>query len=416
MSFYIALVNSIIALIMMVYNWRINRNSIFLSLLILFLSSYVMAGYVVTYSQSRFSIAVAFGHFAPLWYLSPPLLYLYIRGTLKDRFKLHVWDLFHLIPFMISLVGLFPYLISPFEEKLRFADEIIKNINAPKYIRTNWILSFEINLLLRPLLMMAYALVSFVLIIKQIRVYALSSSVPKMQWQFIRKWMLLITCTLFLISVPSLLLSFFYILNNEISASLVRNNLLYYMIDLSQLLLLVVLFLFPQIIYGLPIIRTSDEKVIDGQDSPDSLLNYQEKAQQSNVNYAQLGSLDPDPFYDLGQKILRLMEQEKPYVNVDFSLDDLAEMLKVPKHHLYYCFQNILNKKFTTLRTEYRIEYSKKLLSVADFRRVTLDSVGRDAGFASKSTFYNTFKSSVGCSPGEYARVNNRLDFKDFSE
>lgn len=377
-----------------------------------------MVGYIVTYSQSRFWIAVAFGHFAPLWYLSPPLLYLYVRGTLKDRVKLDVWDLFHVFPFMISLVGLFPYLISPFKEKLIFADEIIKNINAPKYIKTNWILSFEMNLLLRPLLMMTYAIVCIIFIIKEIRIISLSTYFPRLQWRFMNKWLLLLTCTLFLISVPSLLLSIYYIFSNEVSASLVRNNLFYNMIDVSQMLLLVILFLFPQIIYGLPIIKTSVNKIDDENLLiQETMRSFQGRSQQSNLNYAQVGSIDPDPVYELGQSILKVMAEEKPYLNVDFSMDDLAKILKVPKHHLYYCFQNILFTKFTTMRTEYRIEYAKKLLAEADFRRVTLDSVGRDAGFASKSAFYNTFKSSVGCSPGEYARLNNnQSDLKYFNQ
>jgi AraC-like DNA-binding protein len=190
------------------------------------------------------------------------------------------------------------------------------------------------------------------------------------------------------------------------------------MIDVSQMLLLVILFLFPQIIYGLPIIKTSVNKIDDENLLiQETMRSFQGRSQQSNLNYAQVGSIDPDPVYELGQSILKVMAEEKPYLNVDFSMDDLAKILKVPKHHLYYCFQNILFTKFTTMRTEYRIEYAKKLLAEADFRRVTLDSVGRDAGFASKSAFYNTFKSSVGCSPGEYARLNNnQSDLKYFNQ
>lgn len=417
MSFYIALVNAILAVIMMIFNWRINRSSILLGLLILFLSSYAIVGYIVTYSHSRYLIAIAFGHFAPLWYLVPPLLYIYVRSTIKDHIGLTWRDLIHLIPFLVSLIGLFPYLISSFQAKLEFADEIIKNINAPKYIQTDWILPFEYKLFLKPILMIFYCMASILLISNANNEYSSSLFVPKNQWKFIQKWLLLITSTLFIMSVPALLVAFQYSADRDIDASLVRNSLFFNLIDFTQLLFLVILILYPQIIYGLPIIRTPEEKIVgEGQRSTASLVHNPQMAPESHVNHAEAGSLEPDPFFELGQKILKIMKEKKPYMNVDFSLDDLATILKVPKHHLYYCFQNILHTKFTAMRTEYRIEHAKKLLTEVDFRRVSLDSVGREAGFASKSAFYNTFKSVVGVSPGEYARASTGLDSNDFSE
>ena len=100
------------------------------------------------------------------------------------------------------------------------------------------------------------------------------------------------------------------------------------------------------------------------------------------------------------------MEEQQPFLDPEFSLDDLAEQLDVPKHHLYYCFRNILNTRFTTLRTEYRIRHAKKLLGEIDLRITTLEAVGRQCGFATHSSFYKTFKSEVGCSPGEFVEKN----------
>ena len=410
MSFYISLVNSILALIMMFYNWRINRSSIFLGLLILFISSYSIVGYIVTYSQSRYLIAISFGHLAPLWYLSPPLLYLYVRSIIEDRVKLRWLDFIHLIPFIISLVGLFPYLILPFQSKLNFADEIIKNINAPKYIQTDWIVPFEYKLLLKPILMLFYSILSILMILRAKKRYASSPLIPKNQWEFIQKWMFLITSTFIIMSVPALLISFQYNGDNNIDPSLIRNSLFFYMIGLTQLLLLLLMILFPQIIYGIPIISRRDienDSVIQ-HDINIPIVDNQYVNDQP-ASYVKDEKINPDPFLELGKMILTVMEEKKPFLNVDFSLDDLAEILQVPKHHLYYCFQNILSKKFTKLRTEYRIEYAKKLLLESDFRRVTLDSIGQDAGFASKSSFYSVFKSEVGSSPGEFAKANSSL-------
>jgi AraC-like DNA-binding protein len=109
------------------------------------------------------------------------------------------------------------------------------------------------------------------------------------------------------------------------------------------------------------------------------------------------------------------MKTKQPYLKYEFSLDDLASLLEVPKHHLYYCFRNVLHTKFTRLRTEYRIEHAKRLLNETDLSRTTLDAIGKNSGFSSRSGFYNTFKEELGCSPGEYIgwlQIKNRLKFR----
>jgi len=54
------------------------------------------------------------------------------------------------------------------------------------------------------------------------------------------------------------------------------------------------------------------------------------------------------------------LKTEKPFVDPKFSLDDLAKQLDVPKHHLYYCLNSVLDIKFTTLRKQIRVEYAKE--------------------------------------------------------
>ena len=407
MVLYIALLICLIAIIMLVFNWRVNRNTVYLSLLILFLSSYTITAYILTHSQSRFWIALSYAHTAPLWYLPGPLLYFYTRGILKDDAKLQKQDLLHLIPFSISLIGLLPYLVSTFDEKLKFADEIIRNLHAPKYLKTNWILSFEANLVLRPTIMICYALVSIAMVWKAKKTYSFSPSVPQSQWLFIQKWLLLITTTLIIASIPSLLLSVYYSTDSTLTASNIRESIYFNLVTVTQLILMVVLMIFPQILYGLPLLSTQNKKYLVFKTKKESRTG-----QVSNIepplNYAQNTRLEADPFFVLGERVLQVMKEKQPYLNPDFTLDDLADLLDVPKHHLYYCFQNVLHTKFTRLRTEFRVEHAKKLLAEADFRRYTFDSIGREAGFASVSSFYQTFKNEVGCTPGAYAAAHNK--------
>jgi AraC-like DNA-binding protein len=117
---------------------------------------------------------------------------------------------------------------------------------------------------------------------------------------------------------------------------------------------------------------------------------------------------EEDPFGELGRQVLNFMEREKPYLNPNLSMDDLAEMLGVPKHHLYYCFKNILKTKFVNLRNEYRVNEVKRRLLETDIKETTVAAIGSDCGFASQSAFYRIFTEHTGCSPGEYIKKKKR--------
>lgn len=173
----------------------------------------------------------------------------------------------------------------------------------------------------------------------------------------------------------------------------------------ALILIPVSLIVFPQVLYGIPrtvakIMPTYTEaEMTEDVRLAVSKGNETVKTQISHVSE---GENELDPFYDLGERILQVMDEKKPYLDLDFDLDDLVEMLRTPKYHVYYCLKNVLNKKFTKLRMEYRIEYAKKELQEVDLKSMTIEAVGRNSGFATPSVFFNSFKNEVGCTPTEY--------------
>lgn len=414
MSLYVILLNCFLSAVMLFNNWRVNRNSIFLSLLIIFLSSYCISYYFLIENQNRFWIAVFFGHPAPLWLLGGPLLFLYTRGTLEDKFKLRRYDLLHLIPSLISLVGIFPYIISPFESKLLIADSIIKDLQSAKRININWLIPSDVNLLIRPSLMIIYSILSIRKVWMAQRRFP-KSSIPYSQWEFSRKWLLLLSVIMILVSMQSFAVSFYYCLDLYENRMQVSSNIFMHLLEYTLTLLSMTIIFFPQVLYGMP---RSGKKTVPATQTEESSVTDNEQAEAPPVdtafNLVKENRIEQDPFNDLAERVLAVMNEKKPYLDRDFSLDDLAALLDIPKHHLYYCFQNVLHTKFTRMRTGYRIEHAKQLLAEADLRKVTLDSVGRESGFASTSAFYHTFKAEVGCSPGEFAQANNHSSGSDF--
>jgi len=107
----------------------------------------------------------------------------------------------------------------------------------------------------------------------------------------------------------------------------------------------------------------------------------------------------------IGQKLSLITEKEL-FLNPDFSLEEAAKELKVTKHILSQYVNEILGKSFSNLIKEYRIEKAKKLLETE--KNFTLESLGYDSGFSSKSAFFTAFKKITGLTPAEYQKSNSK--------
>lgn len=102
------------------------------------------------------------------------------------------------------------------------------------------------------------------------------------------------------------------------------------------------------------------------------------------------------------KKLEELMETEELYKKSDIKLKHLAERLNVSSHHLSQLLNDNLGKSFAQYINELRVEESKKLLR--NNTQFTLEAIGFDAGFSSKSSFYSTFKRLTGKTPAEYKK------------
>ncbi|WP_109438000.1 AraC family transcriptional regulator [Aquimarina sp. AU119] len=94
------------------------------------------------------------------------------------------------------------------------------------------------------------------------------------------------------------------------------------------------------------------------------------------------------------------MKSKKLYKNPNLKLPDLAKQIHIQTHLLSQFINDNLNKSFSLFVNEYRIHEAKILLSNKD--KFTIESIGYECGFNSKSTFYSTFKKLTGMTPTQY--------------
>jgi len=101
------------------------------------------------------------------------------------------------------------------------------------------------------------------------------------------------------------------------------------------------------------------------------------------------------------KKILEYFEKEQPYLNPDLSMGLLSEKLEIPKHHITEVLNGVLGKNFFQFVNEYRVEAVKKKL-VQPKQPYSIEAIGYECGFNSKSTFFSVFKQITGQTPAEF--------------
>jgi AraC-like DNA-binding protein len=114
-------------------------------------------------------------------------------------------------------------------------------------------------------------------------------------------------------------------------------------------------------------------------------------------------------FIDLAKQIKKHFKEQHPYLKIDFAISDLTIALKVPQHHITICFRDYIGMKFTDMKTQYRLEYAKTALLSEAYNQFTLDAIGHQAGFLSKSNFFSCFKKSTGLTPLEFQKRQKEL-------
>mgnify|MGYP000153873489 CR=1 FL=1 len=107
---------------------------------------------------------------------------------------------------------------------------------------------------------------------------------------------------------------------------------------------------------------------------------------------------------ELHKKLVAYVEKEKPYINPDLKMGDLAAALDTSSHSLSYLLNQYLNQSYYDFINEYRVTQFKKMVEDSHYSRYTLTALAELCGFSSRASFFRSFKKSTGVTPNEYIR------------
>jgi AraC-like DNA-binding protein len=105
---------------------------------------------------------------------------------------------------------------------------------------------------------------------------------------------------------------------------------------------------------------------------------------------------------DGSKRIIAFVEENKPYLDPDLTLTELAGALGMGRNQLSEMINSELGTNFYDFINKYRVDEVKRLLRDISTQNMKIIAIAFEAGFPSKSSFNNIFKKYTGLTPSEY--------------
>jgi AraC-like DNA-binding protein len=384
----------LLAVILFTFNRKQNSNVLFISLFLVIFAIQMATTGIGNFDGPVWLYAVLLVNFSPFYYLIPVLLYFFVRGTFSG-IPLRKKDMLHLIPFLIAFVSIIPYMLTSNAYKLAAAEKVLGDYHAYADFDFGFLYPPYYNQLVRPVILLLYLRASLVIVRKyRIQHKSDSDAFSARNRYFLRPVFTIIT--LFAVyAIFSLFLYNQYFFNVDLSIIRLEAKILFYYSLAVYLSIPVYLMFNPEILYARESVQMTDEVPITVRKPA---CKPEKPCQDASIQPAS----HEDNYIQLTERILEYLTNEKPYLNDKFSVHDICINMNVPRHHVQYCFNVILGKSFTELKNEMRIAYAMELIINNKSNNLTLEGIGKQAGFASNSNFYGSFRDVNGMTPKKW--------------
>lgn len=373
----------VLSFILIVFNWKKKNFSTFLFAYYILMGLLSLAIYNIFSNPEINGLFIFYLHFSPLFLTNGAFFYFYVRSKLENKnILLNKWNYLHFLPALIQFIGIYNYYWIGKAEKMKYIQqlyqhpEIIFRLHIPG-VYLNGIESF----IARPILLFFYSLISIYWLIKKKPFTEMvfnprEISAKKNEFKFI--WIVtIINCLLAIAMFSSFFYKFHHGFDDSFTFRIIRISFI-----LTTFLQVGSLLVSPNVLYG----------VINLDKKPSKIKNSQ------GLNEEDI----PEDLKNISTKFLEYIENEQPYLNPNFNKSELIIALKISPKQLNDIFEFVIQQSFPAYKNTLRVNYAKKILSEGAADKLTMDGIGLNAGFASRSSFYAIFKAETGYTPVEF--------------
>jgi AraC-like DNA-binding protein len=386
-----------LALIVLFFNQGNKSANLYLGLFLLCFNVFTLTHYTFLFLTSEYLIAtLLILPFNSLIYIVGPLAYLYIRSILNDEAKFTKLDLLHFFPFFLNFIDNIPVFFS-WEIKLKAASYIINN---------NWaeldsllpykLMTIKVNFTLRVIQLFFYVLLIWFLIISKKFKFYKGRANPN-QFNIIKKWLIFFTLLFSFLAINYVGIGIIFLKYTDKEVLTGNGIFLFYFVFIGLIILEIGLMLYPQILYGIPLYRQV-HPVLQPSDVDEIRITNSIKNNTSILSDEQLNLIE-----------LSLIEwiNSKKYLESDASMVSLAKDINIPLYHIRYYFNQISKEKFIDWRNSLRVDYAVELIKQGKGKDITIETLGKNSGFKTYSSFIQFFKQRKGVLPSDFNKTYN---------
>ncbi|WP_231128644.1 helix-turn-helix domain-containing protein [Chryseobacterium vaccae] len=106
------------------------------------------------------------------------------------------------------------------------------------------------------------------------------------------------------------------------------------------------------------------------------------------------------------QKLELLCKEQHMYTDSTLNREKVAEKLGISAGYVSQIVNTITGDNFAHYINQYRVEAVKEMISDPEYENYNLLTMGLEAGFTSKTTFFKAFKKVTGQTPNEYKNTS----------
>lgn len=398
MSDIISFVGILLSILLLFFIRDDNKSNVFLSGFYFIISLIALSRNSIFLIDNSVLFRYLNPYVYPVFYCSGPFLFLYIKKSLADGDdqKLTWYEYLYFLPVLIVFINFTPqYFLSSVEHDAYYRE--IK-LNPLHLFDTKYLFfSLKINGIIRPLYNLIFAVAGFLIVLRNTYNDDLFEF-KNISKKFIQSIIYLYFLSNLLFSVVALTLN----IDNITDYSKVDSttHVLLWILSIINLALYLLVFLFPETLYGIFSLKKSVMPKIENLNNLD--FEGGEKLEQS---------------YRLIGERLEVYFQSKPYLQSGFNLSNIARETQIPYNQITLFFQVYLKINFSDWKNSARINHAKDLISNGQAKNLTLEAIALSCGYLSRSNFINAFKKYTGKNPSEFIKdlpeetFNKNIDF-----
>lgn len=323
----------------------------------------------------------------PSFYAIPPLIFWYVQARIDKSFRIKPLAYLHLLPVLLTIIDSIPFHLQSAEEKVQIVQTMSNDLRNILKVRTGLIPDY-LHFFIRPVHGVIYTTLAAIYLRK---VLADKKQRKEIECQKnLKTWFILFISFFTLIYIGLFITNFIWIGLPYPLKELSRISLIPSSICVG-IFLAIHIFIFFNLssIFG-------KETVSKPKPQPTPSVQPEEKLpEETPKNDKVLTEID------------KFIIENEIFKNPKITAPEIASMIGIPPHTFSSILNNQYGKRFPDFINTYRINFVIAELDKGTNGNMSIEGIATEAGFASRSAFYNSFKKITGLTPSEYIKNQN---------